>query len=276
MWALTGCGGGNGDTPGGSGAGSQPQAEAGPVHVHGLGIDPQDGSLLIATHTGLFRAPRGEVKATRVGAGEQDTMGFTVIGANRFLGSGHPGQGQSGPPMLGLIQSTDGGQTWKSRSLLGEADFHVLRSSPPRIYGFDATKGRLMVSDDDGRSWEQTSRPGQLIDLAVDPASKDRVVASSPSGLFVSEHAGRKWTAVGTRVGLLAWPTHDRLYLVDGQGQVQVSPNGGRNWKRLGSIGGQPAAFISNGPRELYAARGDAVVMRSTNEGRNWAVRSRP
>ena len=28
---------------------------AGPVHVHGLGVNPADGSLLIATHTGTYR-----------------------------------------------------------------------------------------------------------------------------------------------------------------------------------------------------------------------------
>jgi hypothetical protein len=27
-----------------------------PIHVHGLGIDPADDALFIATHTGIFRA----------------------------------------------------------------------------------------------------------------------------------------------------------------------------------------------------------------------------
>jgi hypothetical protein len=45
-------------------------------HIHGLGINPADGSLLIATHSGLFRAGDGERRARRVGEKAQDTMGI--------------------------------------------------------------------------------------------------------------------------------------------------------------------------------------------------------
>jgi len=130
--SLAGCGNSEGPAQTDVASDHSP-ADSGAGHIHGLGINPRDGSLFIATHAGLFRAPRGEIKATRVGAGTQDTMGFTVIGPDRFLGSGHPGQGQSGPPALGLIESTDAGQSWRSLSLLGEADFHVLRSRGSRV-----------------------------------------------------------------------------------------------------------------------------------------------
>lgn len=45
--------------------------------MHGLGVNPTDGALFIATHTGMYRAERGERKAERVGERYQDTMGFT-------------------------------------------------------------------------------------------------------------------------------------------------------------------------------------------------------
>src|SRR5687768_6438573 len=64
-----------------------PTADPGPVHVHGLGINPSDGSLFIATHTGLFRVAADSRKAVRVGDRFQDTMGFSVAGPDRFLGS---------------------------------------------------------------------------------------------------------------------------------------------------------------------------------------------
>ena len=80
--------------------------DPGPIHVHGLGINPKDGSLFIATHTGLWTTAVDETKAERVGNHEQDTMGFTIIGADRFLGSGHPDQDQYRdeglPPLLEL------------------------------------------------------------------------------------------------------------------------------------------------------------------------------
>ena len=54
--------------------------DVGPEHVHGLGVNPADGALYIATHTGLFRMPRGSDDSERVGDRLQDTMGFAVAG----------------------------------------------------------------------------------------------------------------------------------------------------------------------------------------------------
>ncbi len=58
-------------------------------HVHGLGVNPADESLFVATHTGLFRAANDDTRLERVGRSRQDTMGFTVTAPDTFLGSGH-------------------------------------------------------------------------------------------------------------------------------------------------------------------------------------------
>ena len=127
----------------------QPAAEAGGGgHVHGLGVNPADGALYVAAHNGLFRAAPGEAQARLVGTSGKDVMGFSIVGPNRFLGSGHPGEGEDLPPKLGLILSTDAGRTFRPVSLLGEADFHVLRVSGSRVYGFDSSNGRFLASRD--------------------------------------------------------------------------------------------------------------------------------
>lgn len=140
-----------------------PASDPGPVHVHGLGIDPADGALFIATHTGLFRVDKSERQASRVTDRRQDTMGFTIVGPHRFLGSGHPdvreAREQGLPPLLGLIESTDAGESWRPISLRGEADFHVLRFAGERVYGYDATNDRLLVSTDRGRTWRRSRSP---------------------------------------------------------------------------------------------------------------------
>ncbi len=245
-------------------------------HIHGLGVDPASGGLYVATHYGLFRATRDQTTLQRVGSSRQDIMGFSVIGRRRFIGSGHPDPSGDQPPNLGLIESRDGGRSWSNVSLLGEADFHILESAGPRVYGFDGTHGRLMVSSDAGGSWQQRTPPAGVFGLAIDPAKRDRVVVSTERGLFSSATAGRSWRPVDERLaGLLAWPRPDRLYLIDGRGQVQLSRDGGRVWQTVGGIGAQPAAFIAGGT-DLYAALGDGSVKRSTNGGRTWTVRAAP
>jgi hypothetical protein len=258
-----------------------PSEDPGPIHVHGLGINPRDGTLFIATHTGLWRVGVDERKAERVGDKLQDTMGFTIVGADRFLGSGHPDprdiRDRRLPPLLGLIESRDAGDTWRPVSLLGEADFHVLRSYGERIYGYDATNDRLLVSLDAGRTWEKRKRPAPLVDVAADPDDSKRLVASGERGLYRSGDEGRSWDLVrNDAVGLLAWPTQRSLFLVDGRGQVFVSANRGRDWRTLGQIGGQPAALLGRSAAELYVALHDGTIKRSGDGGRTWTIRSAP
>jgi hypothetical protein len=146
---AAGCGGSDDDT---SEAAKAPRTgDPGPIHVHGLGINPKDGALFVATHTGLFRAAKGERKARRIADRFQDTMGFTVVGPDRFLGSGHPDGRERLPAFLGLIESRDAGESWRPISLLGKRDFHVLEASGRRVYGFgsdfESRAASLLVSE---------------------------------------------------------------------------------------------------------------------------------
>jgi hypothetical protein len=256
----------------------QPATEAATVHhIHGLGVGPQSGELYVATHSGLFVARDGQQQLRRIGDSEQDIMGFSVVGPDHFFGSGHPEPDDtSSPPNLGLIESRDGGMTWRNISLLGEADFHVLHSSGQRIYGYDGIQARLMVSTDGGHRWTQRTPPAALVDLAIDPGDGDRIVASTERGLFSSTNAGQAWRPLrDDTAGLLAWPAPERLYLVDGQGQVHQSADAGQQWQSAGSIGGQPAALIAH-ESELYAALADSTVKRSTDGGASWKLRATP
>lgn len=255
-------------------------ADAGPVHVHGLGINPADRALFIATHTGLFRVAADEAKAERVGNSSQDTMGFTIAGEDRFLGSGHPDLRTDLPPLLGLIESTDEGRSWTPISLLGEADFHVLRSAGESVYGYDSSGDRLLASADAGRTWRELERPAPLVDLAVDPDDESHLLAAGASdiaqGLYESRDRGQTWERIGDSLGYLAWPEPDALFLVDGAGDVYRSADHGARFERRGSTGGQPAAFLGDASDELYVALHNGTIKRSRDGGVTWTVRSTP
>lgn len=246
--------------------------------MHGLGINPADGSLFIATHTGLFRTPAGERRAERVGKSAQDTMGFTVAGPDRFLGSGHPDGRDELPPFLGLIESRDAGRTWKPVSLLGKADFHVLEAAGDHVYGFgsdwESREARFLVSTDGGRRWKRRAPPEPLFSLALNPEDPERLLASGELGIHESSDGGRTWRQRSDQSGLLAWPAPDTLVLVDGRGEVKVSSDA-RVWNVVGNVEGPPAAFEAERDG-LYVALHDGTVKRSSDGGRTWKVRSAP
>jgi hypothetical protein len=244
-------------------------------HVHGLGVNPADGSLFIATHGGLFRAEPGSEAPSRIGKAGYDLMGFTVAGPDRFLASGHPPLDEADSPHLGLVESSDG-ESWEEVSLGGRADFHVLRYSGGAIYGFNGLDGRLMVSTDEGTSWSSEQVPAPLFDLAVDPQDPTHIVAATEGGLFEAVSGGEKWKQIEGRLGLLAWPEPTSLFLVDGEGRVSVSEDGGQSWRSRGALPQTPVVLYAVSATELYAAMPEGAVLRSSDGGRSWTPRVQP
>jgi hypothetical protein len=64
---IAGCGGNDDSSTAQGGQSAAPAAHDGPQHVHGLGLNPADGALYVATHRGLWRAASGKSTAKRVG-----------------------------------------------------------------------------------------------------------------------------------------------------------------------------------------------------------------
>ena len=268
--AATACGGGDRD----SGGARAPVEEPGLIHVHGLGVNPFDQALYIATHHGLFRAAQGEDAAKRVSDSRQDVMGFTVVGSDRFLASGHPDGRTDDHPLLGLIESGNAGKTWTSILLDEQADFHILRAGARTLYAYDSHQQRLLTGPADGTGLSQRENPpGDLFDLAVDPEDADELVAATDRGLARSRDGARSWTMLDRkRTGMLVALAPKRLLLVGATGTVETSDDRGRSWKRGGSIGGQPAALHARDDI-VYAAVVDGPILQSADAGRTWQVR---
>lgn len=245
--------------------------DAGPVHIHGLGINPADESLFIATHTGMFRLAPDSEAPRRVDDRHQDTMGFTVVGPDHFLGSGHPDLRDDLPPLLGLIESTDAGRSWRPVSLLGTADFHTLRAAGPRVLGYDATGGRVMSSVDGGRTWTTTRPPSDLADIVADPGAPRRLIAAGAAGIVTSADGGATWSRSPQPAVALAWPRRDRAYALEPRGGVSISADRGETWQPIGSVPGQPAALTAVDADTLIVALHDGGLFNSDDGGRTWS-----
>lgn len=259
---LAACG---GDAPAErSGGGGRAALDA--THVHGLAVDPADEALLIATHDGLFELGDGEVK--RRGDFAADLMGFNVVDEARYVASGHPLTPDAGSaPHLGLVRTSDGGESWTPLSLEGEADFHALAAGGELVYGFNGLTGELLSSSDGGKSWETGEQIGAVASLAVDPDDPRAVVAAGEDGLFLSTDGAATWETLRGPPGLVAW-SESGIYVVDAFGKVLRGDR--RGVEPVGRLGRLPVALTAEGDR-LWAMTDDGVLRGSTDRGASWS-----
>lgn len=219
-----------------AGTGALPSA-----HVHGLAIDPGDGALRLATHDGLFEVGHDGESTAR--GPVIDLMGFTVTGPEHYLASGHPGLRTDLPQPVGLIETTDGGETWTTLSRAGESDFHALTAlGEAGVLGYD---GALRRSPD-GHTWEQLGVPAEPHALAAAPDG-GTVLATTAQGLLRSTDAGTTW---GTLDGapllqVVAWADAGTAVGIDPAGVVWTSTDAAGTWQRTADLGAAPHAVAA-------------------------------
>ncbi|MFE6647711.1 F510_1955 family glycosylhydrolase [Nocardioides sp. NPDC057772] len=235
-------------------------------HIHGLGVDPADDSLYVATHFGLFRVDEAG-GAERVADRWQDTMGFAVVGPGHFLGSGHPDLTEDLPPHLGLVESTDAGETWTPLALQGEADFHILEPAGELLYAFDSTTRRLLRTED--RKQFEEVLTGDLVSVAATDKA-EQLYATTRTGQLISIDAstGRTQELGGPVTAYVDISADGDLVGIGPDGVVRVSDDVGEGWQEAGSIGGPPAAFTIT-EQGWYAATAEEAY-RSRDNGKTW------
>lgn len=253
-------------------------------HIHSLTADEQQGELLVGTHEGLYLLTldgSGTAAAEGpIGGLDFDPMGFTLRDGIAYA-SGHPGPttpASFGSPNLGLIKSTDQGETWSNISLAGQTDFHDLAVGPQAtdggegtIYGLDTSKQALQRSFDGGVTW---SDGAELVarDIAADPTTPGTVYATTEDGFAVSTDDGGSFTVDADAPPLFLVsvdPGTGAFAGIDTSGIVWTR-DASETWVGGGAVSGTPQALIISGDRIFVAdERGIAFT---EDVGETWTV----
>lgn len=212
-------------------------------HVHGVGFDPSDHSILyIATHGDFYQSIEGgpPVKVDRVRA---DYMAFNAppIPGIPLYASGHPSTGGN----TGLIKSSDGGITWESVSNVIEppVDFHAMaisKQNPETIIGFDSGARGLFKTADAGKTWNTLEYPEYISSLAISPDDSETIYAGTGNGIFKSDDGGQTWTQLDTYQGMavfaLAFDDDGRLFASVKTFGIVYSDDSGGSWEDVQNV----------------------------------------
>ncbi|MBH0083881.1 hypothetical protein I6E60_10600 [Salinibacterium sp. SWN167] len=259
-------------------AASAPSALSVFEHVHGLGIDSSE-NLLVASHSGIYRVDATGALSGPLGGEPFDAMGFASAGDQYFV-SGHPSADSSTfrGPNLGLLSSADSGESWTSLSLAGTTDFHTLtvnQNDPKRVYGLSSDRAPLLASEDGGVTWSEGASI-QAYALVADPNTPDRVFATTPDGMLVSDDAGQSFSALEDApllYLLAAVPSvSGALVGVDVEGAVWVRPSEDAPWSDRGTVEGTAYAIALGDSGERIALIDERGLVESFDGGESWTV----
>jgi photosystem II stability/assembly factor-like uncharacterized protein len=249
------------------------------THVHGLAVDRRGSNrLLIATHHGLHALDIESGLTVQVSDHRDDLMGFISHPAEPggFLASGHPTRGGN----LGVIASSDGGETWAKLSdgVNGPVDFHqmdISKADPAIVWG---NHGGLQRSRDGGATWERVADPpAGLIDIAASAVAPERLYAATEAGLFVSDEGAQDWQRAHPApapVSFVEVTAEGILHaFVLGEGLVRRAEDDGE-WERL-HPGFQDRFLLyfaadPQSPERVFAATQHGEVLASDDGGRSW------
>jgi BNR/Asp-box repeat protein len=253
-----------------------PPGSAANAFIGSIAIDPEDGTLMLGTGLGLFRAAKGSTDAERVvGKLDGGTLSSNMVvrygGPGDLLASGHPEGAGSLPENLGLIRSGDAGDTWASVSLMGEADFHILQAAGDRVVAVNVEETDVRVSGDGGKTFESRAAPAAPLDVVFDAKDPERMVVTTEQGVFSSADEGRSWRPRdGIPSEQLVWAAPDKLYRADPGGLIKISDDGGASWKDAGTVEMSVNELAVDGGGALYASVAGGEVRRSTDGGKSW------
>jgi photosystem II stability/assembly factor-like uncharacterized protein len=254
-------------------------------HVHGLGIDPSDNNVLyIATHGDFYKSVNGSAPV-KVDQQRADYMAFNAPQTEGvpLYASGHPSTGGN----MGLVKSTDGGETWQlvSNVLDPPTDFHAMavsRSNPNVIIGFDSGGRGLFKTTDAGNTWQNLDYPEYITALAIAPNNSEVVFAGTDNGIFRSSDGGNTWTHLnqykGIQVFALAFDLEGALHASTETFGLSKSSDQGESWQNIERPNTLTITSIAADSENKiiyvagYSPDGFQEVYKGSFDGSNWQL----
>ncbi|WP_212935611.1 F510_1955 family glycosylhydrolase [Bacillus hominis] len=257
-------------------------------HIHGIGYAGNMPGISIATHSGIKVFQNGKWLETTTQL--HDYMGFQAT-KNGFLASGHPEPGTNLKNPLGLMKSSDGGNTLEKLTFYGESDFHNLAVSynTETIYLYNERPNSKLqqgfyFSTNNGQEWKSSKLTGlssTIHSFSVHPDQPSVVVVSAKDGVYLSTDYGNTFEPFSKSLESTAVTVsnEDIIYASINKQNEQIitkksiATNEETNIQVPSLDPKDTIMYISQNPQnssEIVFATMKANVFLSTDDGKTW------
>ncbi|HFJ9329710.1 TPA: F510_1955 family glycosylhydrolase [Bacillus paranthracis] len=254
-------------------------------HIHGIGFAGNMPGVSIATHSGIKVYQNGKWLETKTGL--HDYMGFQAT-KNGFFASGHPEPGANLKNPLGLMKSSDGGNTLEKLAFYGESDFHNLAVgyNTEAIYLYNERPNSKLqqgfyFSTNNGQDWKNSKLKGlssTIHSFSVHPDQTSVVAVSAKDGVYLSTDYGNTFELFSTSLESTAvtLSNEDVIYAPINKQIVtrkSIATNEETNIQIPALDPKDAIMYISQNPQnsaEIAFATRKANVFLSKDDGKTW------
>ena len=261
--------------------------------IHGVGV-LENGTTYFATHEGLFYTKNMGKTWNKVGASNDDLMGFHLRSDGTMLTSGHPGSNSDLPNPMGVLMSNDNGLNWKKVEYVGKIDFHLLTSfqkDPNIVYGLNQMgTGKygagIYKSFDGGKKWTKVEPKGlpddlmKVHSLLILPENKNSLLAGTENGVMISKDGGENWgvydnTRLITAMAIMTNGKDIIAYSITNKDSgMMISKDNGQKWEKIGlDLGKDAASSISinqKDEQQIAVSTFTTSLYVTKDGGQNW------
>ena len=255
------------------------------AHIHGIGYAGNMPGISIATHSGIKVYQNGKWFETTTQL--HDYMGFQAT-KNGFFASGHPEPGANLKNPLGLMKSSDGGNTLEKLAFYGESDFHNLAVgyNTEAIYLYNERPNSKLqqgfyFSTNNGQEWKNSKLKGlssTIHTFSVHPDQASVVAVSAKDGVYLSTDYGNTFELLSTSLESTAvtLSNEDVIYAPINKQIItkkSIATNEETNIQTPSLDAKDAIMYISQNPQnsaEIVFATLKANVFLSTDEGKTW------
>ena len=178
-------------------------------HAHGIGYSADGSQILIPNHFGI--AVYSEGRWSTVPGPAHDYMGF-VVTRDFIFSSGHVAGSRGVTNLLGFMRSSDGGKSWITLGLEGQAEFHLVAagylSNAVYVYNADPNPalpraGIYRMMGERLVAWRGAAGRGlhgEVGMLTAHPMEPATIAAATTAGLFLSRDGGEEFNPMVTEL----------------------------------------------------------------------------
>ncbi|MCU4988038.1 VPS10, VPS10 domain protein [Bacillus cereus] len=257
-------------------------------HIHGIGFVGNMPGISIATHSGIKVYQNGKWLETAKQL--HDYMGFQAT-RNGFFASGHPEPDANLKNPLGLMKSSDGGNTLEKLAFYGESDFHNLAVgyNTEAIYLYNERPNSKLqqgfyFSTNNGQDWKNSKLKGlssTIHSFSVHPDQSSVVAVSAKDGVYLSTDSGNTFELFSKSIESTAvtLSNEDIIYASINKQNEQsltkksIATNEETSIQIPSLDSKDTIMYISQNPQnsaEIVFATAKASVFLSTDEGKTW------